>query len=153
MVVVIMVTRRKQQGAYLTKRLDDFSGGWSTEHPVSLAESALAKAKNVMLTLAGKVAPRWGMAKRFAADFSTSPVLGMGALRKSDGTTRLVVAAGTALYSDKPHIEFLYDAQADWEQVGAYTNLDTKSAPGDVKMYTPPQASFLGTPTYDKVWV
>lgn len=151
--MIVARKRRATVGTYQTERIDDFSGGWSTEHPASLGKNALSQAKNVMLTVGGKVRPRWGMKRRFAQDFSFYPVVGMGALRKSDGTTRLVVAAGTTLYSDKPHIEFLYDAQADWERVGAYTNLDTKSAPGDVKMYTPPQASFLGTPTYDKVWV
>jgi len=147
------MARKAQAPGYLLERLDDFSGGWNTAHPASIAKSDLAVAKNVLFTPEGKVVPRWGIAKRFGADFDSNPVLGMGAYYKSDGTTRLVIAAGTTLYVDKPHITFEYDAQADWEKEGVYTNLDTSSQSGSVKMFTPPQATFLGTATYSHMWI
>ncbi|NPV89127.1 hypothetical protein HPY42_06475 [Coprothermobacteraceae bacterium] len=136
------MARKAQAPGYLLERIDDFSGGWNTAHPASIGKNDLVTAKNVLFTPEGKIVPRWGMAKRFGADFDPNPVLGMGALYKSDGTTRLVMAAGTTLYVDKPHVIFNYDSQADWEQSGVYTNLDTKSSPGDVKLYTPPTPIF-----------
>lgn len=146
-----MVVRKNT--AYITEELRDFSGGLNTDLPVATKQNELSVAKNVMLTLEGKAKPRPGEAKRFAVDFDSNPVKGISAYYKSDGTTRLVIAAGTSLYADEPHIVFEYDTQSDWEKAGVYTNLDTKSSPGDVKMFTPPQAMFHGTPVYEKIWI
>lgn len=140
-------------GTYDAIRVQDFSGGLRTGHPTAIPDDALAAATNVVLTLEGKVKPRGGVRKRFRQDFDNNPVVGIAPYYKADGTTRLVIAAGTTLYVDKPHLTFFFDNQADWEQAGAYTNLDTKSSPGDVKMFTPPQATFLGTATFDKMWI
>lgn len=145
---------RKQTGdGYQALQVRDFSGGLRTGHPSSIPDDALVEATNVVYTLEGKVKPRSGVRKRFSADFDSNPVVGLAPYYRADGTTRLVIAAGTTLYVDKPHLAFGYDTRSDWEQPGVYTNCDVSSAPGDVKMHTPPQAAFLGTPTYDKVWV
>lgn len=130
-----MPRRKKQTGAesYLTERVDEFSG-LLTEHPTTLSKYDLAKAENVQYTLQGKIEPRPGQRKRFATDFDSNPVKGIGGYYKSDGTTRLVFASGTTLYVDNPHVSFVYDSQTDWQQSKAYTNLDTSSSPGDVKM-------------------
>ncbi len=119
---------------YIRRELSDFSGGLNTEHPATISEDELVKARNCVLTSTRRIRPRPGIYRRFETDFSGSPVLGMGALYKSDGTTRLVVASETSLYADKPHIIFNYDSQTDWQQSGVYTNLDTVSSPGDVRM-------------------
>lgn len=132
--------RRARGRAYFAERLDDFSGGWNTDKATTIARNELATAENVELTSSAKVKPRPGIKKRFAADFSASPVLGMGALYHSDGTTKLVIAAGTALYADNPHIAFTYDAQADWG-TGTH-NLDSVTAPGDMKLPAKPVPTF-----------
>ncbi len=128
--------RKKKQTrmeGYLTERVDRFDG-LNTEHAVTISETELAKAENVQYTLQDKIKPRPGQSKRFTTDFDTSPVKGMGGYYKSDGTTRLVMAAGTSLYVDTPHVSFAYDSQTDWQKSGVYSNLDTVSSPGDVKM-------------------
>jgi hypothetical protein len=154
--VVVLVTRRSAGGrdGYVRKRFGDFSHGIKAGHPTALPEGALVTAENVEITIDGKVKPRPGVLRRYATDFDAFPVNGLGALYKSDGTTRLVAAAGTSIYADKPHIVFDYDGQTDWEAAGVYTNLDTKSSPGDVKLSTPPQTTFQSTraATYDLMW-
>jgi hypothetical protein len=140
-------------GGYLYQKLGNFSGGLNTDDPVTIGDEDLAVATNVEYTNEGRVTVRKGARKRFASDFSASPVLGLSPYYKSDGTTKLIVASGTALYADNPHLAFEYDAQTDWQRDGVYTNLDVLSSPGDVKMFTPPQASFIGTPTYSTVWI
>ena len=143
---------RQKAGSYDAIRITDFTGGLKTGHPSSISDDALVEATNVVYTVEGKITPREGVKKRFKQDFSSSPVVGMAPYYKADGTTRLVIASGTALYVDKPHLTFMYDTQTDWEQNGVCTNADTSSSPGDVKLTTPPAATFLGTATYDKVW-
>jgi len=140
-------------GAHEAMRVQEFAGGLRTGHPSSIPDDALVEARNVVFTLEGKVRPRIGVRKRFRQDFDTNPVVGIAPYYKADGTTRLVIAAGTTLYVDKPHLTFTFDTQADWAQSGAYTNCDINSSPGDVKMFVPPQATFLGTPTFDKMWI
>jgi len=135
------MARKAQAPGYLLERIDDFSGGWNTAHPASIGKNDLAIAKNVLFTPEGKVVPRWGMAKRFAIDFDSNPVLGMGALYKSDGTTRLVIATSGKLYYDLPHILFEYDSQTEWENGTAY-NVEMTSAPGSVKLLLPSGPSF-----------
>ncbi|WP_026487645.1 hypothetical protein [Caldanaerobius polysaccharolyticus] len=148
-----MSRKKNPYPVYSAVKFNTFEGGLSTEPPTTLEPNQLVQAKNVMLTLDGHVKPRPGMKKRFAQDFSNQPVNGIGVLYKSDRTSYLVMASGTALYKDKPHVIFEFDGQADWERTDVYTNLDTKSSPGDVKLYTPPQATFLGTATFDKMWI
>ena len=143
---------RRKEGTYDVVRVVDFTGGLCTGHPSAIPDDALSEATNVVYTFEGKIKPRSSVRKRFRNDFSNSPVVGMAPYYKADGTTRLVIASGTSLYVDKPHLTFLYDTQSDWEQSGVYTNCDTTSSPGDVKLTTPPAATFLGTATYDKVW-
>jgi len=148
-----MPRSRSPYPIYNTIRLDVFDGGLSTEPSATLTGKQLIKAKNVQLTLEGHIKPRPGMRKRFAQDFSDQPVKGIGVLYRSDRTSYLVVASGTALFKDRPHIVFEFDSQAEWEQPGAYTNLDTKSSPGELKLHSAPKATFLGTPTFDKMWI
>ncbi len=126
--------RKAQQGVYATKKLAAFSGGLNTDDPVVVADEDLVEATNIEYTNEARIKMRPGMSKRFASDFDSNPVIGMSPYYKSDGTTRLVMAAGTSLYADKPHVVFNYDAQADWKQAGVYTNLDVDSVPGDVRM-------------------
>jgi len=148
-----MPRRRSPYPVYSAIRIDTFEGGLNTEPSATLGTNQLVQAKNVEFTLEGHIKPRPGMKKRFAQDFSTQPVNGIGVLYKTDRTSYLVIASGTSLYKDMPHVVFEFDGQAEWEQSGAYTNLDTKSSPGDVKLYNAPKATFLGTPTFDKMWI
>ena len=143
---------RRKESVYDAIRVVDFTGGLRTGHPSSVPDDALVESTNVVYTLEGRVKPRGGVKKRFKQDFSSAPVVGMAPYYKADRTTRLVIATGTTLYVDRPHLAFIYDTQSDWIQPGTYTNCDVSSAPGDVKLVTPPAATFLGTATYDKVW-
>lgn len=151
------MARRQQQtnnSLYPVKRLEDFSGGLNDEHPSTIPDECLSLAKNVEYTIEGKVKPRPGMSKRFASDFDTNPVLGMSPYYKSDGTTRLVMAAGTNLYADKPHVVFNYASQADWQKDGVYTNLNTAPTAGtSVSDVNPSTDLHSGTATTFKIAV
>ncbi|BCV23300.1 LamG domain-containing protein [Gelria sp. Kuro-4] len=124
---------RSPQG-YMAKKLSSFAGGLNTSNPVTIADTDLAKATNIEYTTEGRVKVRGGVKKRFSADFASNPVIGIAPYYKADGTTRLVMASGTSLYVDNPHVAFDYDSQTDFKQSGVYTNLDMDSSPGDVRM-------------------
>ncbi|MGQ9698974.1 MAG: hypothetical protein ACUVRO_13405 [Armatimonadota bacterium] len=144
----------RQTGQYLRKSVGPFFGGLHTEHPATIDEGELAVAENVEITPTGGIKPRPGVLKRYGTDFAPFAVKGIAPYYKSDGTTRLVAAAGTTLYTDEPHVSFVYDSQAEWEKSGVYTNLDTETSPGDVKLPTPPQAVFqsMRGATYAFMW-
>jgi hypothetical protein len=117
----------KAPKGYDVQRIDAFEG-LNTDHPASIAPEELSRADNAMFTLAGRIQPRPGELKRFSSDFDPGAVRGLGGFYKSDGTTRLVMAAGTTLYSDTPHVIFNYQSQVDWTQSGVYDNTTTTSS-------------------------
>ena len=62
----------------------------------------------------------------------------MGAYYRSDGTSRLLMAAGTSLYSDSPHLITNYDTQSEW-QTGAMGFIDATTTPGEITVPSTPQ--------------
>lgn len=120
---------------YAITKIDNFTGGLNTSDPVTIEDKDLVQAENVELTNQGRIKVRGGTKKRFDQDFDNNPVKGIAPFYKADGTTRLVIAAGSSLYVDNPHVTFDYDEQSDFKQEGVYTNLDTESSPGELKMY------------------
>ena len=124
---------------YARHKLDHWDGV-NTDSPVAIAPSELVSAINVEFTQEGKIRPRPGQAKRFSSDFDTNPVIGIAPYYKSDGTTRLVMAAGTTLYADKPHVIFNYDSQTDWNS-GVH-DLDSTTTAGDIALLPAPTSAF-----------
>lgn len=123
-------------------RIVDFSSGQhDAVHPSLLADNEAKIAQNVSLDEKGTLIPRKGIKRRFASSFDSSAVAGMGAYYKKDGTSRLVIAAGTSVYADKPHIVHRFDTQPGWD-AGAKSNIDTASTPGDIKVANPPAPTF-----------
>jgi len=134
---------RTQRGEfYNVEAHADFTGGLNTANPVSIADNQLAQATNLQLSTTGLPKPIWQAPPRYSPAFSPTAVLGISPFYKSDGTTRLVMASGTSLYSDTPHVTFQYASQSAWTQSGTYTNLDSSSTPGSLKLYTPPTPTF-----------
>ncbi len=126
---------------YSQLSIQHFGDGLNTDHPTSIPDHALAKAENIQYTQEKKVAPKPGMSKRFGSDFDSNPVIGIAPYYKADGTTRLIMAAGTSLYVDTPHVIFNYDTQTDWD--GGIHNLDSSAVPGDIKLLAAPTSSFV----------
>ncbi len=111
-------------------KLNQFASGLCTDFPSTIPDNALAVATNVEFSPEGRPYPRHGLLKRYASDFDPSPVLGMAPFYKSDGTSRLVMAAGTTIYTDTPHLVFNYATQAQWQAAGVYTDCDTAPTAG-----------------------
>lgn len=102
-----------------TIRLNDFSSGLNTTISATLLEdNELQKAFDASLEQKGTLVPRRGRQKRYASAFSAYPCCGIGAYYKKDGTSRLLIGNHDSLYSDKPHISYSWDTEADWEAEG-----------------------------------
>ncbi|KJS23149.1 MAG: hypothetical protein VR72_03000 [Clostridiaceae bacterium BRH_c20a] len=133
------MARRKQQrmssGGYEIGRLVEQSGGMVDDvvYPTLLSENEAHKLINNTLEEKGTVKPCKGRQERFAAPFDeNNPVNGIGVFYKSDGTTRLVMAAGSKLYSDTPHVVTSYDSKDDWDSGTKSKFCDTSNTPGDL---------------------
>lgn len=115
--------KKIQDDTPLTGRLVDFSAGQNDAvHPALLNDNESVKSYNASLEEKGTLKPRKGSLKRYSADFDASnPVAGMGVFYKSNGTTRLLMAAGTTVYYDEPHLENRWDTQAQWQNTGTIT--------------------------------
>jgi len=119
----------------LVGRLVDFSGGQNDAiHPALLNDNESKKLQCADLEQKGALKPCKGSANRYSSTFDSNPVIGLGALYKSDGTTRLVAAAGTKLFSDIPHLIKVFDTQADFVSGVTKCNIDTDSVPGSIKL-------------------
>ncbi|MFZ5754810.1 MAG: hypothetical protein ACOY3J_11275, partial [Bacillota bacterium] len=116
--------------------LYDFSGGQvDSVHPALLNDNEGKKYKNVSLEEKGTLKVTKGNQTRYATPFdANNPCVGIGAFYKSDGTSRLVMAAGTNLYSDSPHVTTKYDSQADWDSGQKSFFCNTATVPGDLTL-------------------
>jgi len=144
------VPRPSGGGNYNVVQARKFAGGLQTGHPTAIGDNALTEAENVVYTLEGHVKPRKAIKRRFASDFSSAPVVGMAPYYGKDGITKVVMASGNSLYVDQPHLTFSYDTVGEWSQSGVYTNCAVSD---DVQLLTTPAAEFLGTATYEKIWI
>lgn len=141
------------------QRIFDWSGGMNDAvSPSLLNDNESPMFKNASLDEKGTLFPRKGSAERYSPDIGSQPVTGLGAYYKSDGTSRLLIGAGTGLYTDKPHITETFDFQSDWQGgtlagfasatkvVGSVTNDGTP--PTEITQTTDTQAQWnLGTKT------
>jgi hypothetical protein len=103
-----------------TEYINDFSGGLNTTISGSLlTEKEAQVAENVSFEQKGTIVPRKGRRKRYSAPFVNEPISGLGQLYKQDGTARLVISAGTNMYSDKPNLSTKWTSKADFDVTGA----------------------------------
>lgn len=99
------------------QRVFDWSGGMNDAvAPSLLGDNESELLENISLDEKGTLYPRTGSKERYAVDISNEPVTGIGAYYKSDGTSRLLIGAGSNLYTDKPHLIDTFDVKADWDQ-------------------------------------
>lgn len=124
-----------------TLRLVDFSGGQNTTvSPSLLNDNEAVEATNMSLLQKGTITVRKGRRKRYAVNFGTKPVTGLGGYYKRDGTARLVVSTGENLYADEPYLGTKYDTQEDFASGTVGQHVDIATTPGDMKLavITPP---------------
>lgn|GEM_PF-6821728 len=127
--------------------LNDFSGGQNdVVHASLLNDNECAVLECASLDQKGTLLPDTGRAERFAANIDANPIAGMGAYYRSDGTSRLLMAAGNSLYSDSPHLAVNYDSQAEW-QAGTLTLVDAVTTPGDIAPLEPANPTFARAST------
>lgn len=127
--------KRMSSGGYEIGRLVEQSGGMVDDvvYPTLLNENEAHKLINNTLEEKGTVKPCKGRQERFAVPFDeNNPVNGIGVFYKSDGTTRLVMAAGSKLYSDTPHVVTSYDSKDDWDGGTKSKFCNTSDTPGDL---------------------
>lgn len=137
-----MAKKKMTHGGYELGRLIDQSGGMVDDvvYPALLRDTEAHLLKNVSLDEKGTIKVVAGRRERFADDFSPSPVNGLGAFYKSDGTHRLLIGAGSSLYVDTPHLTEVFDTQQEWER-GTLDGVDASS--GSLK----PSGVFADTET------
>src|SRR5690606_17469778 len=86
-------------------RLADFFGGRNTTiSPALLNVNESPTAECVSFDQKGTIYPSWGRIKRYGKPFTDRPITGLGEFRKTDGTTRLMIGAGDAVYYDSPNL-------------------------------------------------
>lgn len=99
------------------ERLYDWSGGMNDAvNPVLLKDNESPLLENASLDEKGTLYPRMGSMDRYTEVIGNDPVTGLGAYYKSDGTSRLLIGAGTKLYMDNPHFIERYDLYEDFAE-------------------------------------
>lgn len=97
------------------ERIMDWSGGMNDAvNPALLGGNESALLENASLDEKGTLFPRKGSRDRYAEIIGDEPVTGLGAYYKSDGTSRLLIGAGTKLYMDNPHAIERFDLYEDF---------------------------------------
>lgn len=113
-----MAARKKKKTdlAPAGQRLFDWSGGMNNAvNPALLNDNESVLLENYVLDEKGTLYPRKGSQNRYSSAFSSSPVAGMGAYYKSDGTSRLLVGTEDGkLFYDTPLLISSYDTQAEF---------------------------------------
>lgn len=81
----------------------------------------------------GAIKKRKGFLQHYTSTFDANPARDAYNYRKQDSTSRIVIAAGDKLYSDKSQFVQLYDVQADWETTGVQmSGVNSNTVPGDI---------------------
>ena len=118
-----------------TIRISDFSGGKNTTiSPSLLNDNEAVECINTSFLQKGTISPRRGRIRRYSTPFSASPVTGLGALYRKDGTTRLVVASGNALYSDSPTLSSSWDTQQEFGAGTIVGSASLTATPGEISL-------------------
>lgn len=98
-------------------RVTDFSGGLNTTVvPSLLNPNEGQRADNVNYDQKGTISPQKGRIKRYASDFGPNFVAGLGAYYSKAGTSHLLIASGTEIYTDEPHMDERWNIKADWQK-------------------------------------
>ena len=125
---------------YKYGRLVEQSGGMvdAVVHPALLKDSEARLLKNVSIREKGTVKTTEGRKARFDTPFDAfNPCNGLTAFYPDTTTSRLVMGAGSKLYSDTPHLITKWTDQADFDEAGSVkTNVDTSTTPGEIKVKT-----------------
>lgn len=117
--MAVQANKTPPENRSYNERIVDFSGGLNTTISGSLLNSNEAQiATDISMEQKGTIRPRRGRTKRYATPFATAPVTGLGVYYKNDGTSRLLMASGSTLYKDSPHMSDRWDTKADFEQDG-----------------------------------
>ena len=116
------------------ERLSNFSLGLNNKFsPLAIDPKEVQDILNANYDEKGSIKKRKGYLAHYASSFDPNPPRDAFNYRKQDGTSRIVIAAGTNLYYDKPQFVQLYDTQSDWQTVGTQlSNVDTATVPGDI---------------------
>lgn len=104
---------------YKYGRLVEQSGGMvdAVVHPALLKDSEARLLKNVSIREKGTVKTTEGRKARFDTPFDAfNPCNGLTAFYPDTTTSRLVMGAGSKLYSDTPHLIQQWDSENDWGQ-------------------------------------
>ena len=114
-----LINRQIRPDQQVVVRITDFSGGHNdTVAPALLNSNEAQKAHNINFDQKGTIQPQKGRKKRYAQKFSDQPVSGLGAFYTKAGTGHLLIAAGTDVYTDEPHMEYRWDSVSDWKKQG-----------------------------------
>lgn len=98
-------------------RITDFSGGHNdTVAPALLNPNEAQRAHRVNYDQKGTIQPQKGRKRRYGQRFSDHPVSGLGAFYTKAGTGHLLIASGTSVFTDEPHMGHIWDAAADWKR-------------------------------------
>lgn len=135
--------------------LYDWSSGINDRiDPALLNDNESVILENASLDEKGTLMPSKGISRRYTNDISSSPISGIHPYYKNDGTTKILISTRDGkVYSEKTGLFYLFDTQSDWKKEGVYSNLDADSVAGQLNFPPKPNAQFIGTPTYDKIWV
>lgn len=99
------------------ERIFDWSGGMNNAvNPVLLKDNESPLLENASLDEKGTLFPRMGSRDRYSEQIGNEPVTGIGTYYKSDGTSRLLIGAGSKLYEDNPHVTDVFGSQEEFEQ-------------------------------------
>ena len=113
-----MAKKKLKIGEIDYERIFNWEGGMNDAVDASLLdghESPLLE--NASLDQKGTLGVRRGRAERYSPDISNSPVVGVTAYYKSDGTAILLIATNDgSLYTDTPHLVNSFKVQSEFEQ-------------------------------------
>lgn len=130
---------------YRYGRLVEQSGGMvdAVVHPALLKDSEARLLKNVSIREKGTVKTTEGRKARFDTPFDASnPCNGLTAFYPDTTTSRLVMGAGSKLYSDTPHLIESFDSEDEW---GTWKGNGIDKTGGDLKLAKVYAISTLGT--------
>lgn len=132
---------------YQYGRLVEQSGGMvdAVVHPALLKDSEARLLKNASISEKGTVKTTRGRQARFNTPFDTNnPCNGLTAFYPDTSTSRLVMGAGTKLYSDTPHLIESWNSEDEW---GTWKGQGIDKSGGNMKLARVYAISTLGTTT------
>lgn len=117
-------------------RLYDFSGGMNNAvHPAMLNDNESTLIENYSLDEKGTLSPVKGRHIRYPNGVGTAPINGLAEYSRSDGTTRLLIGAGGALYVDLPRLVRAFTTQAEWDTGTVNPWVTTARVSGDLQLH------------------